>query len=155
MKWTTKLALALAAMAAAVNAQVAVKGTAATPQIRPRSLHIHHALNTRDLGRCPYGIWMHAGKHAPGSVAVTRAASTFILPFQDNELLLAKEDASHGGYQFAYPVDVYITPALYGEWTEVPNGRVWTLPIQSAGAKSLSLHFNKFDIPEVRLAFCG
>jgi len=98
----------------------------------------------------PLGTWPHAGKHAPGSVAVTRAASTFILPFQDNELLLAKEDASHGGYQFAHPVDVYITPALYGEWTEVPNGRVWTLPIQSAGAKSLSLHFNKFDIPEVR-----
>ena len=37
---------------------------------------------------------------------------------------------------------------LAGHWTKVAGGRVWTLPIVSRGAKSLSVMFDKFDIPE-------
>ena len=72
-----------------------------------------------------------------------------MLPNQDNALLLAKEDGSHGGYQFAEPVDVKASAATDGAWTVVPGGRVWTLPVFSEGALSLSVHFDKFDIPEV------
>jgi hypothetical protein len=46
----------------------------------------------------------HTGKWTPRRAK--NLALPLVLPLQNNDLLLAKEDGSHGGYQFAEPVDV-------------------------------------------------
>ena len=51
--------------------------------------------------------------------------------------------------RFAYPFEVNLTPNNSGEWLQGENGYlVWKLTIRSAGAKSLNLIFDDFNIPK-------
>lgn len=49
-------------------------------------------------------------------------------------------------YEFAKVVPTSIS-VLAGELTKVPNGQVWTINVQSHGAKALSLYYDEFWIP--------
>ena len=52
-------------------------------------------------------------------------------------------------FQFAYPFGVDLNPSNSGEWNTFPNGdRIWRLGIESNGAYSLNLIFDRFEIPE-------
>ncbi len=52
-------------------------------------------------------------------------------------------------FQFAYPFEVNLTPENSGEWLKGEDGfLVWKLNIRSAGAESLNLIFEEFELQE-------
>jgi len=52
-------------------------------------------------------------------------------------------------FQFAYPFGLSLTPSNSGEWTRLSNGdKVWKVEIESAGAYSLNLIFDKFNLAD-------
>lgn len=52
-------------------------------------------------------------------------------------------------FRFAYPIEVNLTTDNSGEWLQGEIGfQVWKLTIRSAGAKSINLIFEEFNIPE-------
>ncbi len=52
-------------------------------------------------------------------------------------------------FKFAYPFIVDLSPENSGEWFKGENEyHIWKLTIRSAGAKSLNLIFDEFNIPE-------
>jgi lysyl endopeptidase len=94
------------------------------------------------------------GKHKPlsGSVHNSNKLSgnkIHTLPLQDNEKLLANEDNSHGGYEFAHVVDFNVNFDSWGPATILPKtgDRVWSTTIVSAGALNLGVTFKGFRIP--------
>ncbi len=61
---------------------------------------------------------------------------------------LIKEDEQNPGFRFAAPLAVDISPDNAGQWTELPGGdRVWTLRLQSTGAKGLAAMYDQFYLP--------
>lgn len=51
--------------------------------------------------------------------------------------------------RFGYPIEARLNQKNSGKWMELPNGdKVWLLKIQSPGALSINLLFDKFWIPE-------
>lgn len=50
-------------------------------------------------------------------------------------------------FRFGEGFDTNITLAD-GEWTEVENGRLWSITIESKGAYSINFVFNNFYLPE-------
>lgn len=71
-----------------------------------------------------------------------------VLPPQDNAMLLANEDNSHGGYQFAHKVNFDVN---FDNWEEfilpTTGDKVWSTTIVSEGALNLGVTFKKFHIP--------
>jgi len=55
--------------------------------------------------------------------------------------------------QFATPVAVSINPNNAGRVFHTAKGNVWVVRIQSEGAHSLSLIFDKYDLPQVTMVF--
>jgi len=57
-------------------------------------------------------------------------------------------------FRFAYPFEVNITPENSGEWLQGENGfAVWKITIRSAGAKSLNIIFDEFNLSETARLF--
>lgn len=50
-------------------------------------------------------------------------------------------------YRFGYAFDVDYNMQNSGTWSEVENGRIWSLKIVSDGAYSINLAYNKFYLP--------
>lgn len=51
-------------------------------------------------------------------------------------------------YEFARPIPVDLSPQNAGEWTKTPDQTLqWTLKVQSPGAYSLNLGFDRFFLP--------
>jgi PKD repeat protein len=74
------------------------------------------------------------------------------IPAPDTEQLL-KEDRQAGRFGVAERIGVLlpvaISPNVSGHWAVLPDGsRQWRVRINSAGAKSLSLYFSNFYLPE-------
>ena len=61
--------------------------------------------------------------------------------------LALQESLSGESYKFAKFVESDVSIENNGSWTEVPNGKIWSVDIKSEGAKNLSLYFDKFWIP--------
>ena len=52
-------------------------------------------------------------------------------------------------FQFAYPFGLSLNPSNSGEWTRLSNGdNIWKMEIESEGAYSLNLIFDKFNLPD-------
>ena len=88
----------------------------------------------------------------PGTLAVEEV-QRFVLPEVDTEKLLA-EDALRENTglpvpsRFAENIPASITPATGGTWEELEAGsKLWRIRIASPGALSLSLAFDRFDLP--------
>lgn len=57
-------------------------------------------------------------------------------------------------FRFAYPFEVNLTPENSGEWLQGENGyAVWKITIRSAGAKSLNIIFDEFNLSETARIF--
>jgi hypothetical protein len=68
----------------------------------------------------------------------------------DNEL----ENSKLKPFRFAYPFEVNFTPENSGEWLQGENGyAVWKITIRSAGAKSLNIIFEEFNLSETARLF--
>ena len=51
-------------------------------------------------------------------------------------------------FRFAHPFEVNLTPENSGEWLQGENGYyIWKITIRSAGAKSINLIFEEFNLP--------
>ncbi|MFK7921731.1 MAG: proprotein convertase P-domain-containing protein [Bacteroidia bacterium] len=75
----------------------------------------------------------------------------YSLPIQDNQALLAAENARSGpgiAPQFAVSLPVSINPSTHGTWEDLGNGQLmWRMRVFSAKAKSLNLGFTDFYMP--------
>ena len=73
------------------------------------------------------------------------------LPYSDNNLLLEAEIAvpsKQDGFVFGKEIEVDYNLKNSGLWETLPDGgRLWRLGIESTGAYSLNLLFDKFNIP--------
>lgn len=74
------------------------------------------------------------------------------LPIINNELQLKKSLATYNKdrlkpFRFAEPIDVNLTPENSGRWIEVGKYKVWQLVINSPGAYSLNLIFDRYQLP--------
>ncbi len=74
----------------------------------------------------------------------------YALPPTDSQAELAKDaqNAVHIPLRYAVARPVEITPATYGTWEQLPNGRLWRLRFVSSGATDLNFGFTKFHLPE-------
>ncbi|HEV7642313.1 MAG TPA: Ig-like domain repeat protein [Pyrinomonadaceae bacterium] len=77
-----------------------------------------------------------------------------VLPKIDPERLLAEDRARDKDpkkpqpLRFAVAADVAFNLDNSGTWTDLPDGRLWRLRIQSPGANSLNLGITRFDMTE-------
>ena len=54
-----------------------------------------------------------------------------------------------GPYRYGTVLDTRLTPRQQGVWERLPTGRwLWRVRVQSAEARSVSLGFSTFDLPE-------
>lgn len=75
------------------------------------------------------------------------AFDTFLVP--DNEEESKQSENQLKPFQFAYPFEVNLTPENSGEWLQAEDGfLVWKLTIRSAGAESINLIFEDFELRE-------
>jgi len=88
------------------------------------------------------------GKYTPNSWSV-QSGSVHVLPPLDNDKLLANEDNSHGGYEFAHVMNFTINFDSWGPASILPTtgDRVWRTTVVSKGALSLGVTFKGFRIP--------
>jgi len=91
---------------------------------------------------------------APPSVAGTFATQvpTEVMPALDVDALLA-EDAANAGesvpFRFGWGHEVQLGLQEAGVWEELPGGdRLWRLRVQSPGAWSLNLIFDRYALPD-------
>jgi subtilisin-like proprotein convertase family protein len=74
------------------------------------------------------------------------------MPPLDNEALLAHELSQRApgrAPRFASSLPVDVSPGSHGKWETSPAGfAIWRLRIQSHGARSLNLGFDRFALPE-------
>ncbi len=78
-----------------------------------------------------------------------------------NKLMIAENNAETQllenklkPFRFAYPFEVNFTPENSGEWLQGENGFVvWKITIRSAGAKSLNIIFDEFNLSETARLF--
>ena len=94
----------------------------------------------------------HGGKpHSFQKNNFLRALHWEIQPYQDNKLLLEKEENVIGketGFQFGEEIEVNYTLENSGVWDTLADGsRLWRLGIYSPHAYSLNLLFDSFYIP--------
>lgn len=59
-----------------------------------------------------------------------------------------RDAAKDSPWRFGYKHVVSLSPENSGVWQTVPNGRLWQLGIASAGAKTINLLIDSFDLPE-------
>jgi len=73
-----------------------------------------------------------------------------VLPPTDPQAELAADarNTRPGPLRFAVAHKVNITPATYGTWEQLTNGRLWRLRMVSAGATDLNLGFTSYWLPE-------
>jgi hypothetical protein len=73
-----------------------------------------------------------------------------VLPATDVQAELAADEkqGNPAPLRFAHGLQVNVTPATYGTWEELADGRLWRLRIGSAGATDLNLGFTTFWLPE-------
>ncbi|MBK6911640.1 MAG: choice-of-anchor J domain-containing protein [bacterium] len=87
---------------------------------------------------------------APASLSnPLNAALSRTLPAVDHAALLA-EDAQEGkdvALRFGYPHEVNFNLDNSGTWEDTKDGRVWRLRVESRGAYSINLVFDRFDVP--------
>ena len=68
---------------------------------------------------------------------------------QDDATILNQAENQLKPFQFAYPFEVNFTTENSGEWYQAEDGfMVWKLTIRSAGAKSINLIFEDFELME-------
>ena len=74
-----------------------------------------------------------------------------LLPYLDNKILLSEEvvaNSKQEGFTFGKEIAVDYSLDNSGKWDTLPNGgRLWRLSVQSVGAYSLNLFFDRFYIP--------
>ncbi|MCL4305793.1 carboxypeptidase regulatory-like domain-containing protein [bacterium] len=89
------------------------------------------------------------GTPASLSVALNLQAQTVSLPPVDHALMLAEDEQESKDVplRFGYPHEVNYNLENSGTWEETKEGRVWRLRIQSRGAYSINLVFDRFDLP--------
>jgi hypothetical protein len=76
-----------------------------------------------------------------------------ILPAVDNNALRKENDSNTNGtilkpMRFAHPFDLKLNPKNSGTWYTDGELNIWQLRIRSAGAYSLNVIFNQFQLPE-------
>jgi len=88
------------------------------------------------------------GKWTPKSGTV-QSGKKHVLPALNNAELLANEDNSHGGYEFAHVINFTINFDSWGPASIQPltGDRVWRTTIVSDTAHSLGVTFQGFHIP--------
>jgi hypothetical protein len=79
------------------------------------------------------------------------AIDVVTMPVFDVNKLLAEDEINKGldlPYRFGYAFMVDFDMQNSGTWSEVENGRIWSLKIVSKGAYSINLAYNKFYLPK-------
>ncbi len=99
----------------------------------------------------PAAAQVSAGGAPPSfSIPLDDQVPTIVMPAVDEEALLA-EDESEGKDQplrFGYPFEVEYDMNDVGRWEELPGGaRLWRLRIQSPGARSINLVYDRYRLP--------
>ena len=73
-----------------------------------------------------------------------------LLPYLDNKMLLEEEivaASKQDGFTFGKEIEVDYHLENSGVWEDINGGRLWRLAVQSTGAYSLNLLFDRFYIP--------
>lgn len=88
---------------------------------------------------------------SPASLSLTglSAPETRSLPAVNADVLLAEDEQESKDVplRFGYPHDVNFNLSNSGTWEETKEGRVWRLRLESRGAYSVNLVFDRFDLP--------
>jgi len=88
------------------------------------------------------------GRWKPNSYQ-EQSGRTWVLPPLDNAELLANEDTSHGGYDFAHVFSFPINFDSWGPEAILPTGdRLWRTTLVSETALNLGVTFKGFHIPD-------
>ncbi len=89
------------------------------------------------------------GAPASLNMAALSAPETRSLPAVDAATLLAEDETESKdvSLRFGYPHDVNFNLNNSGTWTDAKDGRVWRLRIESRGAYSINMIFDRFDLP--------
>jgi len=92
-------------------------------------------------------------KKVDESIKSTSKSSIDVLtmPSFDLKKLLEEDETNKGldlPYRFGYAFEVDYNMQNSGTWTEVENGKVWSLKIVSKGEYSINLAYSKFYLPE-------
>ncbi|MBN3034926.1 MAG: T9SS type A sorting domain-containing protein [Bacteroidales bacterium] len=115
-----------------------------------------------------FGLLLMIPAHAAAQLYISDTPLSFDMDFAGKEPSVLRleapdkeqiimEDMQDESYGFprrmAVMVSCHITPSSQGLWEEGPNGaRVWRLRLEVAGAKALSLYFDRFNmLPDHRL----
>ncbi len=82
-------------------------------------------------------------------LALPALGSTLHLPPPDlHEVLLADQQSGELRSRYAVPIDLQLDPERHGAWSNTAQGgRIWRLRVQVAGARTLSLHFDRLQLP--------
>lgn len=94
------------------------------------------------------GVPMKTGilKSSRGRIVEMPSVNNFSLA--ENEEDNQSTETKLKPFRFAYPFEVNLTPENSGEWLQGENGyAVWKVTIRSAGAKSINLIFEEFNLP--------
>lgn len=89
------------------------------------------------------------GAPASLNMATLGAPETRSLPAVDAATLLAEDETESKDVplRFGYPHDVNFNLNNSGTWADAKDGRVWRLRIESRGAYSINMIFDRFDLP--------
>lgn len=90
------------------------------------------------LAQVPFSVY--------NNISLQNQLISLSAPENIQELAL-QETLSGESYKFAKFIESDISIEYNGNWTEVQNGKIWSVNIKSEGAKSLSLYYDKFWIP--------
>ncbi len=82
----------------------------------------------------------------PLYVAAALPAPLVVLPGPSAQDLATAAEQTRP-WRFAVGVQTQLDSATDGVWSEEGDTRVWRLAVQSPGASSLSLHFNRWQLP--------
>jgi hypothetical protein len=84
------------------------------------------------------------------AVAPLATIPQYVLPPTDVQTELAVDAANlvHVPLRYAVARAVQITPATYGNWEQLPTGKLWRLQFLSSGATDLNFGFTRFHLPD-------
>ena len=105
------------------------------------------------------GFFNHTfAQHLPGTHPASYESALMFAPI--NETVVAPADADFiaaamnntdksGMYVIAQLKDVDLSPVNAGSWEELEDGTmIWRIRITIPGAQALSLHFDRFNLPD-------